>query len=620
MLVELVGSGSASGRVALVTLNRPDSLNAWNGALSRDLDHALRWASTDDTVAAVVITGAGRAFCAGADLSAGEETFAGNRDRGRSDDSEARTPTMLPWDVPKPVIAAINGHAVGVGATYPLSCDLRFMADAAKIGFVFARRGQLPELASHAVLPQVVGMSNAADLLLSGRPITGEEAAAIGLVTAALPAEEVVDAAVTRAEEMAVQSAPMSMAISKRLLWDSIGVREMMATEQPLFDLGGGTTRLRGGRGVVPRETRPGVDAVGARRLPGPPPRARPAAVTDRQLELGLLTLGDLLPHPTTGASQTEAERHRSLVDQAVFAERAGFTSVHLGEHHFSDYMLSSPPVVLAAIGERTTSLRLSTAVTLAGNLDPVRVAEDYATVDVLSGGRVELVLGRGSLFVRTYEGFGQPVETARERYDESVGLLHRLFNEESVSWEGRFRPPLSGHTTRPRPMGTVPMWIGAGSRGSAELAADLGCRLMLPSVFGKPELFTPIVDIYRERWESNGRDWADARVGACSHTHVASTTEAARAGWEPYYRNYWEFVGKLLEGSGTWPPFDYDELLRGPAICGSADAVVDRIGTWRELLDLDRHIFMFDLGGIPRVELMATLELFATEVAPQLR
>ncbi|MGB5757157.1 MAG: LLM class flavin-dependent oxidoreductase, partial [Acidimicrobiales bacterium] len=193
------------------------------------------------------------------------------------------------------------------------------------------------------------------------------------------------------------------------------------------------------------------------------------------------MSLGDLLPDPATGTTVSEAQRHRSLVDQAVQAERLGFTSIHLGEHHFSDYMLSAPPVVLAAIGERTTTLRLSTAVTLAGNLDPVRVAEDYATVDVLSGGRVEIVAGRGSLFTKTYQGFGHDVETARQRYDESVNLLVRLLREEDVTWDGSFRTPLQRHTTRPRPAGQMPVWIGAGSKESATLAADIGGRLMLP-------------------------------------------------------------------------------------------------------------------------------------------
>jgi len=222
--------------VAVVTLNRPEVLNAWNGPLCQQLDAALTWASESDEVGAVVITGAGRAFCAGADLSTGGSTFSGGTDRDSTDDIDARTPTVLPWDVPKPVIAAINGHAVGVGATYALACDMRVVADNAKIGFVFARRGMLSELGSHAILPRVVGLSNASDLLLSGRTIVGSEAAEMGLASVALPAGEVLGEAVKRAKEMASMSAPLSMAISKRLLWRGMGVDEMRAIEEPLFD------------------------------------------------------------------------------------------------------------------------------------------------------------------------------------------------------------------------------------------------------------------------------------------------------------------------------------------------------------------------------------------------
>lgn len=333
------------------------------------------------------------------------------------------------------------------------------------------------------------------------------------------------------------------------------------------------------------------------------------------ELELGLMSLGDLLAHPTTGHRITEAERHRSLVDQAIQAERLGFTSVHLGEHHFSDYMLSAPPVVLAAIGERTSDLKLSTAVTLAGNLDPIRVAEDYATVDVLSGGRVEIVAGRGNLFLKTYAGFGQPVDTARERYDESVGLLVQLLREENLTWSGQFRSPLNGHTTRPRPMGSMPVWIGAGSRESATLAADIGGWLMLPTVFGTPELFKPLVEIYLTRWTDLGRPEADAKVGACSHTHVTTGDAAA---WEPYYRAYWEFVGTMVSRD-VWPPFDFDRLRTGPAICGNPEEVIDRIGVWQDTLSLDRHLFMFDLGGMDPAMVADVIELFGSSVAPQL-
>ncbi len=224
------------GRVGVVTLNRPEALNAWNGALNRDLEAALHWAADDDTVGAVVVTGAGRAFCAGADLSAGGDTFSNNSGRGAEDDTRSRTPQFLPWDVPKPVIAALNGHAVGVGATYALACDLRFAAEGAKIGFVFTRRGMLAELGSHAILPKVVGASTAADLLLSGRVVTAAEAAAMGLVSATTSADDLLPTAIARAHDMAANAAPVSMAISKRLLWESMGVAAMMAREQPLFD------------------------------------------------------------------------------------------------------------------------------------------------------------------------------------------------------------------------------------------------------------------------------------------------------------------------------------------------------------------------------------------------
>lgn len=221
--------------VGIVTLNRPEALNAWNGALCRDLDAALTWVAESDQVGAAVITGAGRAFCAGADLSDGGDTFSAAADRGADDDMDGRTPKVLPWDVPKPVVAAINGHAVGVGATYSLACDLRMAANDAKIAFVFSRRGMLSELGSHAILPRVVGFSNASDLLLSGRPVTGVEAAELGLVSQALPTDEVVAAAVAKAKEMVRLSAPVSMAISKRLLWDGMGLEDMRRREEPLF-------------------------------------------------------------------------------------------------------------------------------------------------------------------------------------------------------------------------------------------------------------------------------------------------------------------------------------------------------------------------------------------------
>ena len=224
--------------VAVLTLNRPERLNAWNAAMAAELSRALDAADHDDAVRAVVLTGAGRAFCAGADLGAGGDTFDSEANEARREASSM--PTRLPYQIRKPVIAAINGHAIGVGITYPLLADLRFVAEDAKIAFAFVRRGVIPELGSHAVLSRVLGLSRAADLLLTGRTITGREAAELGLANEALPADQVLDAAIERAREVTL-AAPVSVAIAKRLLWDPLlaDLRTTMRHEDQLFPWAG---------------------------------------------------------------------------------------------------------------------------------------------------------------------------------------------------------------------------------------------------------------------------------------------------------------------------------------------------------------------------------------------
>ncbi len=222
--------------VALVTLDRPDRLNAWNARMRQDLDAVLDWVDEIDDVRAVVVTGEGRAFCAGADLTSGGETFSSDR-ASDGDGSDDRTMRRYPYQVAKPIIAAINGAAVGVGATWPMLCDMRFAATDAKIGFVFNRRGMMPELAAHTVLPRIVGLSNAADLLLTGRIITGAEAAELGFVSAAVDRDELLPLALDRARDIATNVAPVSAAISKRLLWTGLAdtPESMMAREHQVF-------------------------------------------------------------------------------------------------------------------------------------------------------------------------------------------------------------------------------------------------------------------------------------------------------------------------------------------------------------------------------------------------
>jgi enoyl-CoA hydratase/carnithine racemase len=223
--------------VAIVTLNRPERLNAWTDTMALELRDAMRRCDRDDAVRAVVVTGAGRAFCAGADMSGGSGVFGGRQRRQERGDREVPDPKAeaaelgrpsawggpFPWQIRKPVIAAINGHAIGVGITYPMTCDIRLVAEDAKIQFAFTQRGVLPELWSHAIVPRVAGLSHAADLLLSARVVRGGELAALGLASEALPAAEVLPAALERARVFK-NTAPVSVALSKRLLWDSLGL------------------------------------------------------------------------------------------------------------------------------------------------------------------------------------------------------------------------------------------------------------------------------------------------------------------------------------------------------------------------------------------------------------
>lgn len=224
--------------VATITFNRPEKMNTWNATVAAELSEALHQANSDDTVRAIVLTGAGRAFCAGADLERGGDTFANReqRDSGEGENVGRNTRNVHPHEIDKPVIAAINGAAVGVGMTYPMLCDIRLAAEHAKMGFVFTRRGMMPELAAHLIVQRVAGLSNAADVLMSGRIFTAEEAATMGLVSKVLPKEELLPTALAMAQDYA-NTAPASVAITKRLLWKGLNStpEDMMRAEGPAF-------------------------------------------------------------------------------------------------------------------------------------------------------------------------------------------------------------------------------------------------------------------------------------------------------------------------------------------------------------------------------------------------
>jgi len=206
-----------SDGVAIIELHRPEHLNTYTGRMGAELGDAYRTCDNDDSIRAVVLTGAGRAFCAGADMSLGEETFA-KQDQQTFSAAGVDPPA---WEVRKPVIAALNGHAIGIGLTLALQCDMRIVANESKYSIVQVRRGVMPDGYSHWTLPRLVGMERAAYLLLTGRTVSGTEAAELGIASRSLPAAEVLPAALEIARDIAVNTAPLSVAVTKRLLWES---------------------------------------------------------------------------------------------------------------------------------------------------------------------------------------------------------------------------------------------------------------------------------------------------------------------------------------------------------------------------------------------------------------
>jgi enoyl-CoA hydratase/carnithine racemase len=210
---------AVADRVAVVTLTRPERRNAFTGAMGASLGRAYRRCDEDDEIRAVVVTGAGDAFCAGADLTPAAETFAAPAAGGDRFTSSPVRPTA--WEIRKPVVAAVNGHAIGIGMTLAMQCDLRILARGAKYGFVHVRRGVIPDAHSHWTVPRAVGFTRAADLLLTGRHFSAEEAVEMGLANRACDPDRVLAAALDVAHDLAVNAAPLSVAISKRLLWAS---------------------------------------------------------------------------------------------------------------------------------------------------------------------------------------------------------------------------------------------------------------------------------------------------------------------------------------------------------------------------------------------------------------
>ena len=331
-------------------------------------------------------------------------------------------------------------------------------------------------------------------------------------------------------------------------------------------------------------------------------------------MQFGIFGVGDISPDPTTGHTQSEAERIQNLVKLARRADEVGLDVVALGEHHNPPFVTSSPPSLLAHIAARTERIILSTAVTLITTNDPVRLAEDYAMVQHLANGRLDLMLGRGNT-VPVYPWFGKDIREGVALSLENYNLLHRLWREDVVDWEGRFRTPLQGFTSTPRPLDDVPPFVWHGSirtPETAEQAAYYGNGYFANHVLAPNFHFKPLVDLYRQRFEHYGHGTADqAIVGLGGQAFIARRSQDAVDAYRPYFENYPLFRGSRLE----------DFMADTPLTVGSPQQVIDKVLTFQEGFgDYQRQLFSVDALGMPIEVALEQVELLGTEVVPVLR
>jgi probable LLM family oxidoreductase len=336
--------------------------------------------------------------------------------------------------------------------------------------------------------------------------------------------------------------------------------------------------------------------------------------------ELGADTFGDV----TFGADGKLLPQHevlRNVVAEGVLADELGLDFFGVGEHHREDFAISAPEVVLAAIAAKTRRIRLGSAVTVLSSDDPVRVFERFSTLDAISNGRAEILVGRGS-FTESFPLFGFPLEKYEELFEERLELLAELLEERSVTWSGETRAALANQRVfPPTASGALPTWVGVGGTPESVVrAARYGFPLTLAIIGGNPLSFAPLVDLYRRALAEFGRP-VDMPVGAHSPGYVAaSDAQALEEAW-PHYAAMMTRIGR----ERGWRPMTRGEYERaagpdGALFIGAPETVAAKIEKVARALDLSRFSFKYSLGTLPHERLMECLRLFATEVAPRVR
>jgi probable LLM family oxidoreductase len=337
-------------------------------------------------------------------------------------------------------------------------------------------------------------------------------------------------------------------------------------------------------------------------------------------VELGVYSFGERTVDPATGYLPSEEERLRRLLEEIELADQVGLDVFGVGEHHRPDFVVSAPVVVLAAAAARTRRIRLTSAVTVLSSDDPVRVFEAFATLDLISGGRAEIMVGRGS-FVESFPLFGYDLADYDELFAEKLDLLLRIRESAEVRWQGRLRPPLVDARIHPRPLqDPLPIWVAVGGTpASARRTGALGLPLMLAIIGGAPERFLPFALVHRREATRMGR--VPPPFGISAHGYIAPAGVDAVAESFPSVASTMNRIGR----ERGWRPLTFADYraLCGPGgayFVGSPETVVEKILRLHEVFGLDRFLLQLSVGTMPHEKVLRAIELFGTEVAPAVR
>lgn len=339
-------------------------------------------------------------------------------------------------------------------------------------------------------------------------------------------------------------------------------------------------------------------------------------------MEIGICTFADVGTHPLTKETIAPYQRLQNLLEEIELADQLGLDVFAVGEHHRPDYAISSPAVVLAAAAARTRNIKLSSGVTVLSSDDPVRVFQQFATVDLLSGGRAEVMAGRGS-FIESFPLFGQDLKDYDSLFSEKLKMLVQLNQGEKITWQGLHTQTINNLGVYPRPyQDTLPVWIAVGGTpASVVRAAELGLPMALAIIGGDPARFAPFAQLYREVYKEAGHNMDKLQLCINSHTYIADTAQQAR---EEFFPPYAEVMGRIGRERG-WPGmsrqhFDAATTKQGALLVGDPQQVIDKMLYEYELFGHTRFLAQMSIGALPHKQAMRAIELLGNTVAPEVK